>query len=388
MADSVPPSFTSLLVMLRPDSPPSRMINFHVGRTLVLIAFALICLPSAGCSWLAKREIKSADSCQTYIEKSFVAQKNGNFRSAQGHLEKAVQVQPENAEVWWNLAELSIQQDQFDKAAQELKEYIRLRPSDPQGYLRIAQLYYLQNRYTQASEYVKQALQRVPDNIDALLLSARLARKQADHQQAIADYYHVLRLHPDHPEATLELAELLISRRDPALAAPMLRALARKSIPRPDKARAYLNLGIAYGQMHRWEDAVAQLETANRLQPDSSSRDRYRLAYAHWKAGESHQALKELIEIADQGKWNPRAELLYSAITGTVPDQGLPSQRLPDRLTTVHFETDRERKTAALSEDPPSRTVLLDQLVNPASTPTPLSIAPPEWAEEESASSH
>ncbi len=359
------------------------MINFHVGRTLVLIAFALVCLTPTGCSWHTKREIKSTDNCQNYIEKSFIAQKNGNFRSAQEHLEKAVQVQPENAEVWWNLAELSIQQDQFEKAAKELKEYIHLRPSDPQGYLRIAQLYYLQSRYTQASEYVKQALQRVPDNVDALLLSARLARKQADHQQAIADYYHVLQSHPDHPEATLELAELLISRRDPALAAPMLRTLARKSITKPDKARAYLNLGIAYGQMRRWEDAVAQLETADRLLPDSSSRNRYRLAYAHWKAGESQQALKALIEIADQGKWNPRAELLYSTITGTVPDRGL-----PDRLTTVHFETDQEKKTAALSKDSPSSTVLLDQLTDPASTPTPLSIAPPEWAENEPGSIH
>ena len=345
----------------------------------MLIAAALMGLSESGCSLLDKREGQSTDNCRVFIEKSFAAQQEGDFQSAQEYLNTAATLQPENAEAWWNLAELSIQRDQYEKAAEELEKYIRLRPTDPQGYLRLSQLYYLQNQYTRASEYVKQALQRVPDNIDALLLSARLARKQADHQQAIADYYYVLQVHPDHPEATLELAELLISRREPALAAPMLRSLARKSIAEPDKARSYLNLGIAYGQMDRWEDAVAQLEIADQLAPNSTSRDQYRLAYAHWKAGESQQALKRLIEIADQGKWNSRAELLYATITGTVPNDGL-----PDRLTTVGIETQGEEKqTASLLNESPGKTIMLDQLMYPPSTLTPPSITPPEWEQGE-----
>lgn len=364
--------------MLRPGYQQHQTIKFHVVKIFVLIAAALMGLSESGCSWLDKREEQSTDNCRVFIEKSFAAQQEGDFQSAQEYLDTAATLQPENAEAWWNLAELSIQRDQYEKAAEELEKYIHLRPTDPQGYLRLSQLYYLQNQYTQASEYVKQALQRVPDNIDALLLSARLARKQADHQQAIADYYYVLQVHPDHPEATLELAELLISRREPALAAPMLRALARKSIAEPDKARSHLNLGIAYGQLDRWEDAIAQLETADKLAPNSSPRNQYRLAYAHWKAGESQQALKRLIEIADQGTWNSRAELLYATITGTVPNYGL-----PDRLTAVGIETQgREKQTASLLNESPGKTVMLDQLMYPTSTLNPPSITPPEWDQD------
>lgn len=373
------PSFTSKLVMLRPGYQQHRTIRFHVGKIFVLIVAALMSLSETGCSWLDKREGQSTDNCRVFIEKSFAAQQEGDFQSAQEYLNTAATLQPENAEAWWNLAELSIQRDQYEKAAEELEKYIHLRPTDPQGYLRLSQLYYLQNQYTQASEYVKQALQRVPDNIDALLLSARLARKQADHQQAIADYYYVLQVQPDHPDATLELAELLISRREPALAAPMLRALARKSITAPDKARSHLNLGIAYGQLDRWDDAVAQLETANKLAPNSTSRNQYRLAYAHWKAGESQQALKRLIEIADQGTWTSRAELLYSTITGTVPNYGL-----PDRLTAVSLETpSKVQQAASLLNESPGKTVMLDQLMSPPSTLTPPSITPPEWEQGE-----
>ncbi len=370
--------------MLRPGCQQHQFIRFRVGKILVLFAAAQLLVLVSGCSWLEKREKKSTDNCRVFIEKSFSAQQEGDFQSARQYLNTATSLQPENAEAWWNLAELSIQLDQFDKAAEELEKYISLRPTDPQGYLRLSQLYYLQNQYTQASHYVKQALQRVPENIDALLLSARLARKQADHQQAIADYYHVLQVQPDHPEASLELAELLISRREPALAAPILRALARKSISRQDKARSYLNLGIAYGQLERWEDAVVQLETADKLSPHSTARDQYRLAYAHWKAGESQQALKQLIEIADQGKWNSRAELLYATITGTVPSYGL-----PERLTTVDFQTENSQKqTASLLNESPGSTLMLDQLMYPPSALNPQSITPPEWEQSDAASFH
>ncbi len=360
--------------MLRPGSQKYRSSLFHVGRSLVIFFAALIVLAETGCRWIDKREGQSTDNCRVYIEKSFAALQEGDFDSAQEYLDTAAQVQPKNAEAWWNLAELSIQQDHYEKAAEELQKYIELRPTDPQGYLRLSQLYYLQSQYTRADQYAQEALRRVPDNIDAIMLSARLARKQADHQQAIADYYHVMQVQPDHPEATLELAELLISRREPLQAAAMLRSLARKSIIQPDKARAYLNLGIAYGQLDRWEDAITHLEKANELTPKSLVRDQYRLAYAHWKAGESHQALKYLIEIADEDHWTSRAESLYAMITKTVPNYGM-----PDRLTPVGYQR-QEKETASLFNESSGQTVMLDQLMYPASALTPQSITPPEWA--------
>lgn len=296
------------------------------------------------------------------------------MEAAQEYLDTAIQVQPDSAEAWWNLAELSIQQDQYEKAARELQKYVDLRPTDPQGYLRLAQLNYLQNKYTNADKYVQETLQRVPDNIDALLLSARLARKQADSHQASTDYYHVLQIAPDHPEATLELAELLIFQKEPSRAAPMLRALARKSISTPDHARTHLNLGIAYGQLQRWDDAVAQLESAQKLSSDTATRDQYRLAYAHWKAGTSQQALKYLIEIADQGRWSPRTESLYATITETIPNYGM-----PDRLTTVGYQK-QETKTVSLLGAITSDSILSEQTAPLVSPLEPESIIPPEWA--------
>ncbi|MBL4885764.1 MAG: tetratricopeptide repeat protein [Planctomycetaceae bacterium] len=339
----------------------------------MILTAALCVLMGSGCSWLDKREGQSLSFCQECIKNSFASQKEGDIETAQQYLDAAIQAQPENAEVLWNLAELSIQQDNNEKAATELQKYIDLRPTDPQGYLRLAQLYYLQNQYTLADKFVQEALRRVPDNIDALMLSARLARKQGDQHQASTNYYHVLQIIPGQTEASLELSELLISQKEPSRATPMLRALARKSISTPEIARTHLNLGIAYGQMNRWEDAIARLETAHQLTSDPPSRDQYRLAYAHWKSGTSVQALRYLIDIADQGRWTPRAEALYSTITETVPNYGY-----PDRLTTVEYQS-QEKQTVSLLSETSAEPLLIDQLINPVSPLAPVNIIPPEW---------
>jgi len=347
-----------------------RRLPAQLGR----FACALCLLSALGCTWLQRHQTRDIDACRTCIEQSFAAQQAGNLGEARELLNEAASVQPDHAETWWNLAELSIQQDDYGNAVNELKRYVELQPSDPQGYLRLAQLYYLQNQYDAAEEWLGEVIRRTPNNFSAVMLSARLARKQADHQKAIAEYYHALQVMPHHAEATLELSELLIARHEPYRAASLLRDLSRRAMSTEDQARTHLNLGIAYGQIERWDNSVEQLELARGLNDSQLARDRYRLAYAHWKAGGSQQALELLIEMADAGEWNERSDALYATIT-----DGNPRFGETDSHALVSYET----RTAAVepfgSVVPSAPLFLPDRLLSGDGLNQD-AMVPPEWS--------
>ncbi len=312
---------------------------------------------------MQRKPTREQEVCREFLESSILAQQSGDMHKARGYLEDAASMHPNHAETWWNLAEISVQQEDPANAIQELKRYIELQPKDPQGHLRLAQLYYLQSRYALADEQLKIALRLSPQNFEAVLLAARLALKQAGPQQATAAYYRALHLRPGHTEATLELAELLIARRESDRAAAMLRDLSHRSLNQTEEHRTHLNLGIAYGQNGRWDNAVEHLTRARETTLDPQPRDHYRLAYAHWKAGESQQSLKLLIELADAGQWDSRADALFSKLT-----EYNAMEARSDRLMMARFE--------------PQTSFLPDRLVTTEHVNSS-DLVPPEWAHVE-----
>lgn len=338
-----------------------------------MFACALIGLP--GCCWVQRNQGKNEEICRTMIEQSFSAQQSGELDEARKLLNDALELEPKHAETWWNLAELSIHQDNFPQAIEEQKKYVELQPHDPHGYLRLAQLYYLQGDYDEAQETLKETTRRIPNNIEAIILSARLARKQADHQQAMADYYHVLQVQPNHPEATLELAEMMLARSEPTRAATILRSLARSNLSTEDEARTQLNLGIAYGQAGRWDDAVEHLELAESLNETSTPRDRYRLAYAYYKAGTSQQSLEILLNLADSHQWDDRAERLYATITGTIPQTAY-----VDPVVSVSHEKGAQGSVRSFIDDVELNPVFAADRLLQAIEQTEVDIVPPEWS--------
>lgn len=349
--------------MIRPDFP-SLLVNWCLaGRVCASVSLLMMLCALVGCSWMQRKPTREQEVCREFLESSILAQQSGDIRKARGYLEDAASMHPNHAETWWNLAEISVQQESPNNAIQELKRYIELQPKDPQGHLRLAQLYYLQNRYELADEQLKFALKLSPQNFDAALLAARLALKRSGPQQATAAYYRALHLHPGHAQATLELAELLIARQESDRAAAMLRDLSHRSLNQEHEHRIHLNLGIAYGQNGRWDNAVEHLTRAREATLDPNPRDHYRLAYAHWKAGESQQSLKLLLELADAGQWDTRADALFSKLT-EYSSQELHS----DRLLMARYE--------------PTAPFLPDRLVS-AENINSDDLIPPEWAHVE-----
>lgn len=346
--------------MDRPESHRwSRWIT-QATRTFAVGSVVYCLLAGIGCAWLRHQQGRESEICRECMENSFRAQQAGDLRQAREYLADGAAQQPRHAEIWWNLAELSIQQDDYASAIRELTKYIELQPNDPQGHLRLAQLYYLQSQYKQADDALQPAIRLTPNNFEAILLSARLARKQAGHQQATAAYYHALQVNPGHVEATLELSELLISRMEANRAAGLLREMSRRNLEDEDMSRVHLNLGIAYGQTNRWENAVEQLILARSLAPSQDARDRYRLAYAHWKAGDTQQSLELLIELADAGQWNQRSDALYTKIT----QDSLAGEFNPT-LQVVNYQ---------------SLAPFLPDRLLPSDAVNPQVLIPPEWA--------
>jgi tetratricopeptide (TPR) repeat protein len=133
----------------------------------------------------------------------------------------------------------------------------------------------------------------------AIVLAAR-----GDVDGAVAEYREALRLWPGSIQARHNLAMLLAQAGRMGDAEVEFRALLARD-PVPQSAFA---LGLLYGQMGRWKDAVGALEQCLAEDP-SYPRARYNLALALAKDGQSTKAL-DALELAAEDPASRREAIL------------------------------------------------------------------------------
>jgi Tfp pilus assembly protein PilF len=249
----------------------------------------------SGCTWFRSCVGKCPEKSHKLAEQARLSEEAGNLRQAAAFFERALEEAPHDPHLHRELARLLLNLNQPEKAQGHLEQAVFDNPDDVEANLELAQLYIDNHQAIPAAQRLDAALQNDPKHTMALVLRAKLAEILGDPQMALEIYHRVLGIDPNHVEARVRLAWLQLEKRQPHLSAPILRSVCQSSRAEPEEiAEARWALGIAYGQEHRWPDAVISLMSATEHRGELSADDRYRLAYAKTQLGDWDGAEEEL----------------------------------------------------------------------------------------------
>ena len=187
----------------------------------------------------------------------------------------AVERHPKSARMHVGLGIAQYSRAQYAEAVKSFCNAADLDPADPRPYQFLGEMYGV------APELAGE-------------VTARLAQfVKSQPRNALAHFHYALSIWRGQPGAS-EPVDL-----------PQVEALLRRAVTLdPTLAKAYLQLGILLSEQRRFNDAIQELRTAVRLQPDLAQAH-YRLAQAYQRTGQKALAEKEL-EIFEQLKGSPR----------------------------------------------------------------------------------
>ncbi|HXV65408.1 MAG TPA: tetratricopeptide repeat protein [Vicinamibacteria bacterium] len=192
-------------------------------------------------------------------------------------------------EIHNNLGRVYLQNGEPDKARREFEKALELDPDNADALLSIAQIHRVEGRVVQAEQLVKRALQADPNSIGALSQLAEIKRDLDDLDEAIRLFREALRIDDSQPFVHLGLGDVLQRAGQFEEAERAFRHVLELD---PDSAKAYYNLGATYGNQGRLDEAVICYERSLELAPQAPEAvlAHNNLGVIHLNRGEVEQA--------------------------------------------------------------------------------------------------
>ncbi len=156
----------------------------------------------------------------------------------------------------WNNAGIGfLDQQQYSDAVDAFEHVVKLRPDYEDGYVNLGLTYIEWEKYSSARPALEKALQLRPNYARALYYLALVERREGHPETEVADLQKVVEQYPQSRDARREL-------------------------------------GIAYYQQHRADDAVAQFEALQAIDPDDVAAH-YNLAILYRRKGMKVKAAEQ-----------------------------------------------------------------------------------------------
>ncbi len=189
----------------------------------------------------------------------------GGIQEAIEQYEQALQLDPNDSYISFNLATALMRAGHFKEAIGHLEQVIRVEPGDAQAHYNLGVALVRLGQPVQAMGHFEQALQIDPDYAEAHHILGSVMFDQGKIPAAVGHWEKALQIKPAYAEAHYNLAnaflragrfEEAIKHYDQALQI------------RPAYAEAHYNLGIALEQVGRVQAAIEHYEQAVLLRPD------------------------------------------------------------------------------------------------------------------------
>lgn len=182
-----------------------------------------------------------------------IAQQTGRLDSAIDHYQRALALQPDNAESHNNLAVALQDRGQLLLAEQHFQQALRLNPGYAAAYCNYGNLLQQQGRLEVAIAYYQEAIAADPSYAKAYGNLGHLYRRQGNLAMADTYYRRAINLNPRDAESCVNLANLLQQQGDWSAAITWY----EKALQfQPSNSGIYFNLGLALRAMRQPEAAL------------------------------------------------------------------------------------------------------------------------------------
>jgi tetratricopeptide (TPR) repeat protein len=211
-------------------------------------------------AWLA-RAIRQ-DPQPVYLSSLGTAlQRQGRYEEALKTFDKAVQLKPDDAELWINLGNVLIDLDRPSEAVLGFQHALKLNPSRWEAANNSGYLFFRLERFEEARAHFDLCDQLQPNHSLTLHMRALALRGLKRYEESLADNLRAHELDPADHNNCNNIGDALQSLgRQEEAAAWFDKAFARK----PDFIEAINNKAFSLTQLHRFDEAFAIYERLNR----------------------------------------------------------------------------------------------------------------------------
>ncbi len=181
--------------------------------------------------------------------------------------DKAVQLNPLDADMWRNLGAVLIEVKRPADAILSFQHALKLDPRHWDAANRVAHLLYQSERFEEALSCFNLCDKLQPDHFQTLSMRALALQKLGRLDEALADSERALALDPANPEACGNIGNVLMSsgRIEEALS-----WFDRSLELRPNSPATLMNKAIALAATHRFAEALSWYDRSLELQPNSA----------------------------------------------------------------------------------------------------------------------
>jgi tetratricopeptide (TPR) repeat protein len=199
-----------------------------------------------------------------------------NHKAALRHLESAVEMSPEDQDLWMLLGDYLLFLKMYPQAREAYERIGRKWPDSRHIQTRIAEVYMAEGRYDEALKYVEKILAKRTGDARAHLLRGLLWIREGNTEKARAEILRARELDPE-------------------------------------SAEGHYFYGLSFLKDQEYELSLPEILRAVEKDPDSS-KARLALAYVYFKMGQFFLALDELDQILAAQPDNPRARALRATV--------------------------------------------------------------------------
>jgi tetratricopeptide (TPR) repeat protein len=188
-----------------------------------------------------------------------------DLHDAADFLQKAVELEPENADAWRELGEALLNDGRMKEATAAFRRAVELRPNDVGTLVHLAHAAYAAGDPEEAIGHIRQAVDRDPNSLGARRALLEIYRAAKRPEEALAAAEELAESDPDDPLAALDVAELYLALDHPVDATSAFARLRRIDDDPAHEIYALHGMIEAEMRRERWRRALDLAIEATRI---------------------------------------------------------------------------------------------------------------------------
>ena len=211
----------------------------------------------------------------------------GKLDKAVDAFKKALSIQPNNADAYYNLGNVLHKQGKLEEAVEAYKKLISIKPDNAEAYLNIGNVLHEQGKLEEAVSNYNKAISIKPEYADAYNNLGNALKNQGKLEEAIEAYNKVLSIKPD-TDTYYNMGNAL---KEQGKLDEAVEAYNKAISIKPDYAEAYNNMGIALQDQGKPEEAIKAYTKTFSIKPEYVDAH-YNMGNVLYEQGRLEEAIK------------------------------------------------------------------------------------------------